>query len=177
MTAIARPPLEHTMDCKAFYQELYRLLGGAQPLGFDCGRLCGAACCSPKLPGMYLFPGEEALFTGLPGFVLSQTEMPGYGPVWLLSCTGTCNRELRPLSCRIFPLAPKVSGSAVRARLDPRGRPVCPLCVQPVSALSARFVTTAETAFAMLLAAPETAGFLSALSARIDEYEQPILRH
>lgn len=39
------------------------------PLRFDCGRLCGAACCAPDEEGdggMLLFPGEEALYEPLP---------------------------------------------------------------------------------------------------------------
>lgn len=161
------------MDRKAFYRRLYALLDGAQPLAFDCGRLCGAACCSPRLPGMYLFPGEEALFTGLPGFTISGEELPGYGPVRLLSCEGICYRGHRPVSCRIFPLAPGFSGDAVRARLDPRGASICPLCSGPVSALYGAFAKAVEAAFAKLLAEPETAAFLRALSTAVDEYGKP----
>jgi hypothetical protein len=156
-------------------QNLYTLLLSAQPLAFDCGRLCGAACCSPDLPGMYLFPGEEALFARLPGFTVTGAELPGYGSVRLLSCAGTCDRGLRPFSCRIFPLAPKVSGNTVHARPDPRGRAVCPLCNQPITALSAGFVQAVETAFTELLREPGTAAFLRALSNIVDEYEKPFL--
>jgi hypothetical protein len=164
------------LDSIAFYQKLYQMLDDATPLAFDCGRLCGAACCrvSPELPGMYLFPGEEAILASQRGFTLSDAELPGYGRVRLLSCDGTCNRAYRPLSCRVFPLAPKVSGDAVKARLDPRGRPVCPFCTQPVSALSARFVKSVEAVFAELLAEPGPSRFLRALSVWIDEYGKPI---
>lgn len=165
------------MDSNAFYRKIYDLIDASSPLGFDCGRLCGAACCrvSPELPGMYLFPGEEALLGGQPGFYISDAELPGYGGVRLLSCSGSCPRGLRPFSCRVFPLAPKVAGDAAKARLDPRGRPICPLCNQPLSALSGGFVKAAEAAFAELLAEPETAGFLRALSDSIDEYGKPFI--
>jgi hypothetical protein len=165
------------MEPDAFYKKLYRMLDKASPLNFDCGRLCGAACCmvSPELPGMYLFPGEEALLRGQPGYALSDTLLHGYGRARLLSCAGTCDRGLRPLSCRIFPLAPIVIGNTAKARPDPRGRPVCPLCRQPVAALSGGFVKTVEAVFTALLQEPETAGFLLALSDVLDEYGKPFL--
>jgi hypothetical protein len=162
------------MDSVAFYQKLYSLFDEANPLAFDCGKLCNSACCSPELPGMYLFPGEEALFAGKPGFTLTDAELPGWGNVKLLSCSGRCNRGLRPLSCRIFPLAPKVEGDAVRVRPDPRGKAVCPLCNQPLSALCGGFMKAAQEAFTALLAEPETADFLRALSNIVDEYANPL---
>jgi hypothetical protein len=161
------------MNPELFYSKLYDILN-ITPLAFDCGRLCGAACCAPELPGMYLFPGEETLFRGRAGFAAAEAGLPGYGPVKLLSCEGTCDRGLRPLSCRIFPLAPKVAGSIARARLDPRGKAMCPLCNQPLSALSSGFVKAAEAAFTALLAETETEGFLRALSNHIDEYGKPL---
>lgn len=165
------------MDAVKFYQNLYQTIGNATPLGFDCGRLCGKACCvvSPDLPGMYLFPGEEALYAGIEGFTLSDAALPGYGKVLLLSCDGRCSRDARPLECRVFPFAPKVCAGEVSARIDPRGRPVCPLCHQPASALSAGFAKAADDVFRSLLTEPETAAFLHALSLAIDEYERPFL--
>lgn len=163
------------MDAVNFYHELYRLIGEHTPLGFDCGRLCGGACCSVSLPGMYLFPGEEALLRRVKGFTISEADLPGYGPVPLLSCEGHCSRNARPLACRVFPLAPKVQGGTASARMDPRGRPVCPLCHEQPGALSAAFVGAAGEAFSALLRQPETAEFLCALSAAIDEYEQLFL--
>lgn len=159
-----------------FYKSLHRLLETTTPVGFDCGRLCGAACCqlSPELPGMYLFPGEEALFENLPGFTISGTQLPGYGAVRLLSCEGTCDRALRPLSCRIFPLSPKIKEGKAAARLDPRGRPVCPLCHKGMSALSFGFVIAVEAVLAKLMDEPSTSGFISALSRHVDEYEKPL---
>jgi hypothetical protein len=165
------------MKTISFYTELYRLLENTTPLRFDCGRLCGAACCrvSPELPGMYLFPGEEELLRGAPGFALSDAELPGWRSVRLLSCAGTCDRDFRPLSCRIFPLAPKVTGDAVHAQLDPRGKAVCPLCLGPESALTSEFVKAVEAVFAELLAEPETAGFLRAVALEADRYGEGIL--
>ena len=49
------------------YRYLYRLLDLETPLkARDCGKLCNGACCeeSDEGEGMYLFPGEEKLFSG-----------------------------------------------------------------------------------------------------------------
>lgn len=164
------------MESAKFYREMYEKMGGLTPLMFDCGRLCGKACCevTPALPGMYLFPGEEDLYRGVPGFSLSTRDLPGYGPVQLLSCDGACDRALRPLECRVFPLVPKVAGDAVKCRVDARGRSVCPLCHQGKGGLSGAFVQAVQGVFDALWRQPETKRFLIALSNAVDEYEKPL---
>lgn len=160
------------MDKKAFYQKLYDAIGDLTPLRYDCGRLCQRACCEvrPDLPGMYLFPGEEALYGSLPGFTVQQAELTGYGPVSLLNCDGHCNREVRPLSCRIFPLAPKVTEEGIHSRVDRRGRAVCPLCREDKGALDEAFVAAVDGVFDALYLEPAIRRFLRALSDRIDQY-------
>ncbi len=166
---MGNPTTEH-------YRELYRLLETETPLRFDCGRLCRAACCqvSPELPGMFLFPGEEALFESLTGFTLSVAELPGYGGVRLLSCEGACDRLQQPLSCRVFPLAPLVRGESVSIRLDPRGRAVCPLCLQSESGLSLGFRAAVTEAFCLLWKTKAGKAFLAALSAHLDDFSKPL---
>ncbi len=158
------------------YRELYRLLDTETPLRFDCGRLCDAACCqlSPDLPGMYLFPGEEALFAGLSGFTVSQGHLPGFGEVPVLSCQGHCDREQRPLSCRVFPLAPLVCGGSVSVRMDPRGRAVCPLCLQEAGSLSSGFRTAVCQVFGQLWQTAEGKRFLTAISEQLEAFDEPL---
>lgn len=50
---------------KRAYTKIYQLLDRATPLKEDCGKLCQKACCHQENQelGMYLLPGEEALFT------------------------------------------------------------------------------------------------------------------
>jgi hypothetical protein len=165
------------MDAVKFYKMLYKFVGAASPLTFDCGRLCGKACCqvTPDLPGMYLLPGEEALYHGKDGFTMSNAILPGFGNVNLLSCDGHCDRDARPLECRIFPLSPKIVNGELSLRMDPRGRPVCPLCHEGLAALSTGFVGVVNGVFAALMAEPDTAAFLNALSEALDEYERPFL--
>ncbi len=54
---------------------------------------------------MLLFPGEEAYYINKDGYQIKQAD-----GALLLICSGTCRREDRPLSCRIFPLLPLVRG-------------------------------------------------------------------
>lgn len=65
---------------KRTYESIYRLLDRVSPVDFDCGTLCGAACCTCTFEpddiefhaegdenadhymGLYLLPGEEQVF-------------------------------------------------------------------------------------------------------------------
>ncbi len=104
------------------YQKLYdeaaRILGKKTTLKKDCGLVCGGACCKgDDETGMLLFPFEES--------VLTVKEQDG---VRLAVCQGHCNRNERPLSCRIFPFFPYVtSDGKIRVIPDIRGVNVCPL--------------------------------------------------
>ena len=73
------------------------MTNNASPLGkFNCGELCNSICCTvengernDELAEMvlYLLPGEEEIY---------------------IKCTNPphCNRRLRPIQCRSFPLSP-----------------------------------------------------------------------
>ena len=74
---------------------------------------------------MLLFPGEEDLYEDLEGWRI----LPA-GRELLVICPGTCRREERPLSCRIFPLLPLPGETGIRVQTDERARAVCPLARQ-----------------------------------------------
>lgn len=106
----------------------YSILSDAQPVPFDCGRLCGAKCCAGgDGDGMLLFPGEETRFENQEGFLVKDTE---HGKV--LVCEGQCDRSQRPLACRIFPCFPYVTENSGQYRIsvldDMRALGYCPLC-------------------------------------------------
>ena len=139
------------------------LLSGLTPLKADCGRLCGGACCQgDEATGMLLFPGEEALYAHcafarvLPaGFSLG-----GQG-VSLLFCQGRCERENRPLACRLFPLFLRFrEDGSTRVVMDRRARALCPLTGYGLSALDSAFLDAARTAYDLLLADPDCAAYL-----------------
>ncbi len=103
--------------------EAYKIIGNLTPLRSDCGRLCGAACCNgDEDTGMLLLPGEEELLQSAPGFTVKSAD--GHR---LLVCNGQCQREYRPLSCRIFPLAIVNDNGRTKVIPDPRSIPLCPL--------------------------------------------------
>ena len=115
---------------KNTYRAIYRLLDRVSPMPFDCGRICGAACCmideldaQPNLDmGMYLLPGEEKIHNKKDPWLRWETHSsqeydfpPSFqGDMYFVKCKGPahCRRTLRPLQCRTFPLKPIL--------LDPR---------------------------------------------------------
>lgn len=146
------------------------------PLRFDCGRLCGAACCEGNEAGqgMLVYPGEESVQTFPASWRREDVDLPGYGRAVLICCDEPCRRDGRPLACRVFPLAPRLlQDGSFGVRMNPRGRPVCPLCHKPVNSLDARFTETVTGIFNNLASHPEGWRFLAALSKLIDAYENP----
>ena len=109
-----------------------KTLESKTPLQSDCGALCNAACCHGDA-GMWLFPGEDALYADLPGFsVISADGNEGYPFLLCSHAADACPRVSRPLSCRIFPLFPYVTRTPfgsyrIRAAVDPRAARICPL--------------------------------------------------
>jgi len=102
---------------KIDYKKLYNKTNDIAPIDGDCGELCGKICCRPDKEntlGVYLFPGEEKMFTGKENWLQWEKRHPvedgfppswGY-PVYFIRCTKPCPREQRPLNCRFFPLTP-----------------------------------------------------------------------
>ena len=129
------------------------MLAEITPLKKDCGQMCGARCCR-SLPGeetgMLLFPGEESLLDTEQGM--------------LVICPGTCRREERPLSCRIFPLLPVLRGTEIKTATDLRARPVCPLAQIGKKALDPAFVAAVAEAGRRLAEDEEQAAFLRKLT-------------
>jgi len=114
------------MGTKRAIRRAYELMGTVTPLISDCGLLCKGACCKgDENTGMWVFPGEEVF---LENFMLRENETNT-----VAICGGTCNRDERPLSCRIFPLFPMViehprtGRLTVEAMPDPRAFRICPL--------------------------------------------------
>ena len=108
---------------------------------------------------MLLFPGEEALYASLPsGWTIEPNDAVTPGGR-LLICDGRCERNLRPLSCRLFPLLPTRRG----AKMDRRAWAVCPLMESGKRGLDPRFVEAVAQAGRLLYAHSAHAAFLDAL--------------
>ena len=147
------------------------LLQDVTPLNGDCGLCCGHACCLPDEDGqggMWLFPEEQLLYNPLPdGFSIEEKE-----GLLLLTCDGVCDRSTRPLSCRLFPLLPKLKDGTVRAVRDRRSFCVCPLCESGLSAFSPAFKQAVREAGKILYACDETRQFLEHLHCINDSFRR-----
>lgn len=120
------------------YTEVYRLLESRTPVMFDCGSLCSSSCCQNNGLGMLLFPYEEIFMASLNNdFIIkdSNIDIEGY-KVKLLYCSGTCERSVRPVSCRIFPLFPfAYEDERISVEFDPRASRTCPLLLTDVDGI------------------------------------------
>lgn len=154
-------------------REARELLSLLTPLRSDCGGLCAAACCQGgEGEGMYLFPGEAALYRDTPWARVQPSAWRVQGqPVPLLSCPGQCPRTERPLACRLFPLTLSVAADkrSFEVIADPRAWACCPLMPHGLQGLSKEFVTAVEQAFALLWEDPLQRGYLLALDALLRE--------
>ncbi len=105
------------------YRTIYEMLDKVSPLSYDCGRLCNGICCSDESftdeePCIYLLPGEREylLSEGCESSIIREPrrehDLPkSWGKyVYLFRCDGTelCDRAVRPIQCRTFPLEPHI---------------------------------------------------------------------
>ncbi len=154
---------------KEIIKSAYEMIDKLTPLKSDCGRICESACCVSE-GYMVLFPGESQLLGE--GFDISPKVLKGYGAVATARCSGMCDRSRRPLSCRIFPLAPKIVDGEVFVRMDPRARNVCPLSHKSILSLDREFTNTIKKMFSIMFEDSDLAPFIKALSDISDEYAE-----
>lgn len=153
------------------------LLKNNTPLRFDCGKLCENACCKEQdeeISGMLLFPGEDALYAGQETWMeIYESDLPFDGlSVPLFVCKLPCPRNLRPLSCRIFPLFPYLqSDGTIRVGIDIRARNLCPLAEHGVEGLSKEFADTVKKAAELLLPFERQRRFLALLTQNVRAYD------
>ena len=149
-------------------------IGELTPMITDCGALCGAACCGTDADGqggVYLFPGEEALLRDCAW--VESVEPDGFAPI--MTCRGRCDREARPLGCRIFPLTPvRGKNGKWTVRTDARARAMCPLVRSGVGGLDPAFVKAVRDALRIVEEDPEGEAFLERWLALEEEYRRPL---
>ncbi|MBE6753216.1 MAG: hypothetical protein E7559_02500 [Ruminococcaceae bacterium] len=145
---------------KKLYEKVLRIIGSRTPLGKDCGVLCDCACCKGSdTDGMRLFPGETT--------TLRTVEAEGGT---LAVCDGTCDREQRPLACRLFPLFPLTDERGhVTAGLDARAIKLCPLAeFSDEVAFDPGFVRAVRRAGRVLARDPECREYMVQVTEDID---------
>lgn len=117
----------------ALLRRAYALLENSTPLKYDCGKLCGNACCKAETvkskgeAGMVLLPYEDVLIGGLEEFKIKDTSDGK-----ILICNGSCERIFRPFMCRIFPYYARIDEKTggISLRVDPRAANVCPIAIK-----------------------------------------------
>ena len=162
--------------------EAYSYLNEVTPVKFDCGRLCGSACCGENAGpegeegmGMWLLPGEKELLEGEVGYTFKKNE----SETDCLICSGTCDRDFRPFACRIYPYYASLKQLPegrimIKIKPDPRSFISCPL-VSPYAVRkyrpSAGFVKNAVRAVRLLLSRPAFRSELLEISSFLGEIE------
>ena len=119
------------MDSKSScIKKAYEFLENVTPLKYDCGKICNKKCCKGNdKDGMLLFPGEEELFCDNEKFDMYYDDR--YDSM-AVRCNAPCERNERPLSCRIFPYfiySDEKSGK-LSAAPDIRALDFCPLLAE-----------------------------------------------
>lgn len=164
-------------DPRSLFDEVYEILNKSTPLKTDCGKLCNHICCTEVEPdsGMYLFPGEEIMFSGARSFKIITTNFTAgtEEKVLLLQCNGRCDRHLRPLSCRLFPLTPFITGKGIlTVKMDPRAGSICPLArTMDRSNLEPEFIRNVRKVCQILMQNPRMKEFIIQLSLILQEFE------
>lgn len=130
-----KTPIKNYID---IYSNAYAMLEDRTPVMYDCGNLCSSACCRDNGLGMLLFPYEEIYLKTIDNdFTIRNSNIiiDGY-TVKLLYCNGTCNRNVRPLACRIFPLFPYTyEDNRVSVQFDSRASGTCPLLLTDIDGI------------------------------------------
>lgn len=151
------------------------LLENVTPMHNDCGKYCGAACCKPDAEGhggMILYPGEEVFYTACQTWAtLSDCSIGEAGERYtLLTCTGQCERTMRPLACRIFPLTPVVKRGRLQVCMDVRAWPICPLMQHGMRALSPQFVQAVQASMDLIWQDESCNRYMRKLSVYLDDF-------
>ena len=144
-----------------YLHRAFEKLENITPLRYDCGTICNAKCCKGSTnDGMLLFPGEEQFFQDKDGFIIKDSP---YGKAVI--CNGSCHRNERPLSCRIFPLFPYVikveDHYKITVLKDVRALQYCPLDENDIDP---KFYRAVRLATRSLLRDEEYAAFLLRLT-------------
>lgn len=161
---------------KKTYMAIYRLLDKVSPIQSDCGALCDAACCNCGGDsghadgldfdlGIYLLPGEEKVFTMKEDWLKWSIEYAEdydfpdswFGKIHFVRCKTPpfCVREMRPLQCRFFPLAPHISTDGdLHLIISPLDLPYsCPLIKDSIK-LEDKFIKANYTVWKRLIKDP-----------------------
>lgn len=137
------------------YRAIYGLLATVNPVPYDCGTICGEACCQSgdEDIGIFLLPGEEK--------IRNLSEWESYEKTddcYFVKCKGpkSCDRQNRPIQCRTFPLFPVLQPDGkFSVEANPIELPYgCPL-IEAGAKLDSDFIEATAKAWEKLLDDPD----------------------
>ena len=169
------------MNSAYIYLQIYRRFDNNTPIKADCGNLCNSVCCSGDDSGMFLFPGEKEVFKLIKpkGFRIEYSDLTynyngGLKRTPILFCDGGCDRYIRPLACRIFPLTPIITESGkIEIITDPRAKSICPLAkTLYLEEYDENFVKSVKQAFVLLAKNKHVLSFLHEYTKYIQEFNR-----
>ncbi len=153
------------MNTEKTIKKVYKILHDTTPLKSDCGKICGGECCKgDNETGMILFPGEEKFLENIDDFTIKTDGVNRK----ILICNGKCDRNYRPIACRLFPLFPILYDGRVYIAEDPRAKGICPLLYDEIR-LNKSFVRKVGKIGKILAENEETSEFLKLISDEICE--------
>lgn len=166
-------------DRMSLYGAAYSLTEDMTPMLFDCGELCGNRCCKGD-KGMLLFPFEEDYIARFHhDFIISDSDISlNSRPIKLLTCSGSCDRSIRPLACRFFPLFPFThEDGSIAMGFDPRARGTCPLLFDDIDGVYIRgiFRLKALKAAHILSKDNHILAFMRMMTKELGEYRKFLL--
>lgn len=172
---------------KRTWKAIYRLLDRVSPVDYDCGELCGAACCTCAEEdcqdelGIYLYPGEEKIHSKNDKWLTwtvenaEDFEFPDSwsGKVYFVKCSTppVCPRNLRPFQCRTYPLTPHLDEDGILTLIynDEELPYSCPL-IEDAVPLNDDFVKATYMVWSHLLRDPLIYDLVEMDSRARDEY-------
>ena len=130
---------------------------------------------------MFLFPGETEVYKLLKpeGFRIEMSDFEyEFGgkkhKTPILFCDGECDRYVRPLACRIFPLTPVIDKNGkIEIIKDTRAKGICPLAKELyLDEFDSDFVKAVKKAFILLAKNRRVAAFLRDYTDYIREFDR-----
>ena len=164
------------MKTNDFYSSIYKIFENSTPLSKDCGVLCDHACCKSgeEETGMLLFPFEDKFLKDADFGRIEDTDCEyGDDKTAKIFFCNKCNRSLRPLACRIFPLMPyKKKGSRMKIIMNPMAKNICPLARSlKKEQLEPLFVKNVRRAMNRILKLKDGEDYIIMLSEIADDYK------
>lgn len=153
----------------SFIKKAYGYMNEFTPQTFDCGKICNSKCCKGgDGDGMLLFPGEEELFINSESFTVYYDE--NYENL-CVRCNGYCDRNSRPLSCRIFPYFIYVNAIGDKPSVAPdiRATDFCPLLFEGYT-ISKKFLRNLRITAAYLCQNKEYEEYLCKITAILTDF-------